>query len=205
MAANLLNANNEVTRKLASLAFNINAGKSLANILATNLGPRGTLKMYVTDFRVNYTCSDATPNFCLSASHPTQTSSFFSREVCYPCFRRSWIFLPSSHTISLFKKSRIAFSLLTRENKPIFLRSPTPRRTWLSDCYILAYAGSFPVEVILKWQRTVRSSWKRWCVNDGMRVILVLWIAFLRFSPRRLILCIRTQNLLFQRVSIPFC
>lgn len=47
MAANLLNANNEVTRKLAALAFNINAGKSLANILATNLGPRGTLKMYV--------------------------------------------------------------------------------------------------------------------------------------------------------------
>eukprot|EP01122_Echinamoeba_exundans_P004740 TRINITY_DN14983_c0_g1_i1.p1 TRINITY_DN14983_c0_g1~~TRINITY_DN14983_c0_g1_i1.p1 ORF type:complete len:534 (-),score=160.51 TRINITY_DN14983_c0_g1_i1:34-1635(-) len=48
MAANLLNSNNEVTRKLAALAFNINAGKSLANILATNLGPRGTLKMLVS-------------------------------------------------------------------------------------------------------------------------------------------------------------
>ena len=44
-AAQQLNKNNEVVRKFGALLFNISAAKSLQNILATNLGPRGTMKM----------------------------------------------------------------------------------------------------------------------------------------------------------------
>lgn len=46
-AASVLNPNNELARKLHALLFNITAAKGLQGIVSSNLGPRGTLKMYV--------------------------------------------------------------------------------------------------------------------------------------------------------------
>lgn len=48
-AASVLNPNNELARKLHALLFNITAAKGLQGIVTSNLGPRGTLKMCVTD------------------------------------------------------------------------------------------------------------------------------------------------------------
>eukprot|EP00475_Leptophrys_vorax_P037947 TRINITY_DN6607_c0_g1_i1.p1 TRINITY_DN6607_c0_g1~~TRINITY_DN6607_c0_g1_i1.p1 ORF type:complete len:547 (-),score=159.02 TRINITY_DN6607_c0_g1_i1:127-1767(-) len=45
---NTLNADADVIDKNQALILNINAAKSLANILKTNLGPRGTIKMLVS-------------------------------------------------------------------------------------------------------------------------------------------------------------
>ncbi|XP_049852201.1 LOW QUALITY PROTEIN: T-complex protein 1 subunit zeta-like [Schistocerca gregaria] len=47
-AVSVLNENNEVARKFHALLFNISAAKSLQNIVKSNLGPRGTLKMLVS-------------------------------------------------------------------------------------------------------------------------------------------------------------
>ena len=59
-AASVLNPNNELARKLHALLFNITAAKGLQGIVSSNLGPRGTLKMY----------GKAESNF-----RPTQTAS----------------------------------------------------------------------------------------------------------------------------------
>jgi T-complex protein 1 subunit zeta len=40
-----VNSKAEVLRKEQALAMNINAGKGLLEVMKTNLGPRGTLKM----------------------------------------------------------------------------------------------------------------------------------------------------------------
>ena len=40
-----VNSKAEVLRKAQALAMNINAGKGLLEVMKTNLGPRGTLKM----------------------------------------------------------------------------------------------------------------------------------------------------------------
>ena len=42
-----INSKAEILRKDLALAMNINAGKGLFNIMSTNLGPKGTLKMLV--------------------------------------------------------------------------------------------------------------------------------------------------------------
>ncbi|CAI5501594.1 unnamed protein product [Closterium sp. Naga37s-1] len=47
MAVRMLNANAEVVSKSAALFMNINAAKGLQDVLKTNLGPRGTIKMLV--------------------------------------------------------------------------------------------------------------------------------------------------------------
>lgn len=42
-----VNSKAEILRKAQALAMNINAGKGLVEVMKTNLGPRGTLKMLV--------------------------------------------------------------------------------------------------------------------------------------------------------------
>lgn len=46
--ASIVNKNSEVARKLHALLVNINAASGLQNILRSNLGPKGTLKMLVS-------------------------------------------------------------------------------------------------------------------------------------------------------------
>jgi T-complex protein 1 subunit zeta len=41
----LINAQADVVRKAAALGININAAKGLQEVLKTNLGPKGTIKM----------------------------------------------------------------------------------------------------------------------------------------------------------------
>ncbi|KAH7388272.1 hypothetical protein KP509_16G067100 [Ceratopteris richardii] len=47
MAIRLLNPNAETLNKMAALSMNINAAKGLQEVLKTNLGPKGTIKMLV--------------------------------------------------------------------------------------------------------------------------------------------------------------
>eukprot|EP00976_Prorocentrum_cordatum_P099374 1191809-Prorocentrum_minimum.AAC.4 len=47
MAAKTLNPNAEVMGKSAALMMNINAAKGMYDVLKTNLGPKGTIKMLV--------------------------------------------------------------------------------------------------------------------------------------------------------------
>ena len=47
MAIRVVNPNAEVLNKSAALAMNINAAKGLQDVLKTNLGPKGTIKMLV--------------------------------------------------------------------------------------------------------------------------------------------------------------
>lgn len=42
----MINPQSDVTRKNQALSVNISAGKGLQEVLKSNLGPRGTLKMY---------------------------------------------------------------------------------------------------------------------------------------------------------------
>lgn len=48
MSIRTLNPNAEVLNKSAALHMNINAAKGLQDVLKTNLGPKGTIKMYIT-------------------------------------------------------------------------------------------------------------------------------------------------------------
>ena len=43
----ILNPNAEHSRSVQALVMNIGAAKGLQNVLKSNLGPRGTIKMYV--------------------------------------------------------------------------------------------------------------------------------------------------------------
>jgi T-complex protein 1 subunit zeta len=45
MSIRMLNQNAEVLNKLAALHMNIKATKGLQEVLCTNLGPKGTIKM----------------------------------------------------------------------------------------------------------------------------------------------------------------
>ncbi|KAF3623995.1 putative ultraviolet-B receptor UVR8-like [Capsicum annuum] len=47
MSVKILNPNTEVLNKSAALHMNINAAKGLQDVLKTNLGPKGTIKMLV--------------------------------------------------------------------------------------------------------------------------------------------------------------
>ena len=47
MSLRVLNPNAEVLNKSAALHMNINAAKGLQDVLKSNLGPKGTIKMYV--------------------------------------------------------------------------------------------------------------------------------------------------------------
>jgi len=42
----LLNPNSDLARSAHALAMNINASKGLQEVLKSNLGPKGTIKMY---------------------------------------------------------------------------------------------------------------------------------------------------------------
>ena len=48
MSLRVLNPNAEVLNKSAALHMNINAAKGLQDVLKTNLGPKGTIKMYLS-------------------------------------------------------------------------------------------------------------------------------------------------------------
>jgi len=52
---NLVNPKAEIAGGGQALALNINAGKGLQNVLKSNLGPRGTMKMY-KNFSLPYLC-----------------------------------------------------------------------------------------------------------------------------------------------------
>jgi T-complex protein 1 subunit zeta len=45
MALHVLNPNAETLNRAAALSMNINAAKGLQEVLKTNLGPKGTIKM----------------------------------------------------------------------------------------------------------------------------------------------------------------
>ena len=45
-----LNPKAEVARAAQALAVNISAAKGLQDVLRTNLGPKGTMKMFVLSF-----------------------------------------------------------------------------------------------------------------------------------------------------------
>lgn len=47
MSIQLLNPNADVVRRNLALQVNINAAMGLQTVLKTNLGPKGTLKMYL--------------------------------------------------------------------------------------------------------------------------------------------------------------
>jgi len=47
-AVNYVNAQAQVLKKAMALAMNINAGKGLQEVMQSNLGPKGTLKMLVS-------------------------------------------------------------------------------------------------------------------------------------------------------------
>lgn len=55
-AISILNPKAEIARASHSLAINISAAKGLQEILKSNLGPKGTMKMYETNqwFYSNY-------------------------------------------------------------------------------------------------------------------------------------------------------
>lgn len=53
MSLRILNPNAEVLNKSAALHMNINAAKGLQDVLKTNLGPKGTIKMYVLIQSIN--------------------------------------------------------------------------------------------------------------------------------------------------------
>jgi T-complex protein 1 subunit zeta len=46
-AVNYVNSQAEVLKKAMALAMNINAAKGLQEVMTSNLGPKGTLKMLV--------------------------------------------------------------------------------------------------------------------------------------------------------------
>ena len=47
MSVRVLNPNAEVLNKTAALHMTINAAKGLQDVLKSNLGPKGTIKMYI--------------------------------------------------------------------------------------------------------------------------------------------------------------
>lgn len=50
MSLRVLNPNAEVLNKSAALHMNINAAKGLQDVLKSNLGPKGTIKMLASYF-----------------------------------------------------------------------------------------------------------------------------------------------------------
>lgn len=44
-SVNMINSRAEVLRKTQALAMNINAAKGLQEVMKSNLGPKGTIKM----------------------------------------------------------------------------------------------------------------------------------------------------------------
>lgn len=54
MSLRLLNPNAEVLNKSSALHMNINAAKGLQDVLKSNLGPKGTIKMYFHDFSFDF-------------------------------------------------------------------------------------------------------------------------------------------------------
>lgn len=53
-AISLLNPKAEFARAAQALAVNISAAKGIQDVMKTNLGPKGTMKMYVSDSRVRF-------------------------------------------------------------------------------------------------------------------------------------------------------
>ena len=52
-AIKILNPKAEVARAAQALAINIAAAKGLQDVLRTNLGPKGTMKMYAQNYKMN--------------------------------------------------------------------------------------------------------------------------------------------------------
>ena len=46
-SVNFLNPNSEILKKFQALAMNINAAVGLQEVMKSNLGPKGTIKMLV--------------------------------------------------------------------------------------------------------------------------------------------------------------
>lgn len=61
MSLRVLNPNAEVLNKSAALHMNINAAKGLQDVLKTNLGPKGTIKMFVLSSDFKYMLTES---FC---------------------------------------------------------------------------------------------------------------------------------------------
>ena len=57
-----LNPKAEVARAAQALELNISAARGLQSVLSSNLGPKGTMKMYVEVFVVSWLLSQC---FCL--------------------------------------------------------------------------------------------------------------------------------------------
>lgn len=53
-AISLLNPKAEFARAAQALAVNISAAKGIQDVMKTNLGPKGTMKMLVTYFIIEY-------------------------------------------------------------------------------------------------------------------------------------------------------
>ena len=51
-----LNPKAEVLKKIQALAMNINAAMGLQDVMKSNLGPKGTLKMYLNIFKFLQAC-----------------------------------------------------------------------------------------------------------------------------------------------------
>ena len=53
-AITTLNPKAESARQAQALAINISAARGLAEMLKTNLGPKGTMKMYVNHHKISF-------------------------------------------------------------------------------------------------------------------------------------------------------
>jgi len=53
-AISLLNPKAEFARAAQALAVNISAAKGIQDVMKTNLGPKGTMKMYVYHVPISY-------------------------------------------------------------------------------------------------------------------------------------------------------
>ena len=57
MSLRVLNPNAEVLNKSAALHMNINAAKGLQDVLKSNLGPKGTIKMLASYYIIHSFCA----------------------------------------------------------------------------------------------------------------------------------------------------
>ena len=72
MSVRALNKNADVMGAKAALHMNIHAAGGLQDVMKTNLGPRGTIKMLVSgagDIKLTKVCAYTSP-YTLGATHP---------------------------------------------------------------------------------------------------------------------------------------
>ena len=78
MSLRVLNPNAEVLNKSAALHMNINAAKGLQDVLKSNLGPKGTIKMYDNEIICIFVLF-----FLVSASDFVLFFLFFVVQACW--------------------------------------------------------------------------------------------------------------------------